>query len=107
MSGPNTVTVPLAVPLIHGDDVLTELVLTEPDLGGLQGMDHAAGDVGQTIAMIIACTQLPPSVIKQLRVRDLKSVAEAAAKLMGEESSPTGARQRRGSPIPFTGRQAS
>ena len=107
MTGPLKVTIELNVPIEHGDDVLTEIVMTEPDLGGLQKMDDASGEMGQTIAMICACTQLPPSVVKQLRLRDMRAISEAAAKLLGEESPSTGGKRQRGSPIASIGRLVS
>ena len=107
MSGALTVTVTLNVPITHGDEVLTELQLVEPDLGSLMTMDAADGNVGGMIALIVACTQLPPSVIKQLRSRDIKKCSEAAEKLMGEDAPAIGARRPRGLPIRSIGRQAS
>ena len=99
-------TIQLETPIEHGDEVLTELVLVEPDVGGLMKVDDASGEMGQTLAMIVACTDLPPSVIKQIKLRDLRKINEAMPKLSGE-SQASGARRQRGSPIPFTGRQVS
>jgi hypothetical protein len=107
MSGPVKVTITLNVPITHGDDVLTELELTEPTAEGLMAMDRAQGDMERTIATICACTALPPSVIKQLRARDLRQIGEKVADLMGEEPLETGARPSPGLRTIFTGRQAS
>lgn len=87
---PLAITVQLKVALEHGGDIIEELTLTEPTLGGMMEMDKATGEMGQTMAAIIACTQLPPSVVKQLRMRDLKAVGEAAKAIMGESQETTG-----------------
>ena len=101
------IVVPLVAPITHGDEVLTELELTEPDLGDMMKLDEATGDMTETLYTICACAKLPPSVIKQLKLRDVKTIGEAAAKMLGEASLATGGRQRRGSPISLAGRRAS
>ena len=105
--GPVKITIQLNVPITHGDDVLTELELTEPSAEGLMQMDRANGDMERTIMTICACTALPPSVIKQLRARDLRQIGDKVAELMGEESPETGERRSPGSPIISIGRRAS
>jgi hypothetical protein len=104
---PVEVRITLNVPITHGDDVLTELVLTEPNGEGLMQMDRANGDMERTIMTICACTSLPPSVIKQLRARDLRQIGEKVAELMGEESPETGEKPLPGLRTIFTGRPAS
>jgi hypothetical protein len=103
--GPVKITITLNVPITHGDEVLTELVLTEPSAEGLMAMDQANGDMAKTIATICACTALPPSVIKQLRARDLRQIGDKVAELMGEESPATGERLLPGWPLTSTGRR--
>ena len=107
MSAPVKVTITLNVPITHGDEVLTELELIEPSAEALMAMDKAQGDMERTIATIAACTALPPSVIKQLRARDLRQIGEKVAELMGEESPETGEKPSPGSPIISIGRRAS
>ena len=102
---PLSITVPLKVALEHGGDIIDELVLTEPTLGGMMEMDKMQGEMAQTMAAIVACTSLPPSVIKQLRMRDMKAVGEAVKTIMGE-SEETGAMVSRGSRIVSTSRPA-
>jgi hypothetical protein len=106
-SEPIRVVVPLLSPIMHGDEVLTELELTEPELGDMMKLDEAAGDMSQTLYTICACAKLPPSVIKQLKLRDVKTIGEAAARMLGEASPATGGKQRRGSPISSIGRLVS
>jgi hypothetical protein len=101
------VTVQLAVPIKHGDDELREIELIEPTFEALQRLDRAQGDVERAIMLICACSLLPPSVIKQLRSRDLRRLSEAAATFMGEESPETGGNSGLGSPTIFTGRRVN
>ena len=96
--------VPLFVPIKHGDEQITELELIEPTFESMQRLDRAQGDIERGILTICACTGLPPSVIRQLRARDMKRVGEEAAKLLGEEDSGTGEKPAPGSPISSTGR---
>jgi hypothetical protein len=101
------ISVRLITPIFHGDEEITVLELHEPTIGDLQKTDTTDGQVETVILTICACTGLPPSVIRTLKIRDLKAVEAAVVKMMGEESPPTGGRRQRGSPIPFTGRRAS
>jgi hypothetical protein len=101
------VLIPLLVPIRHGSELLTEVELTEPDLGAMMKLDEATGEMGQTLYTICACTNLPPSVIKQLKLRDVKVIGEAASKLLGEASPGTGEMQPLGSLTIFPGNQAS
>ena len=102
-----SVTIALQVPIVHGDDVLTELTLVEPSVGDLISLDDATGDIQRSMLTIVACTGLPPSVIKQIKLRDLQTIGEAAQKMMGEASRATGAKQSRGSLTSITGRRQS
>lgn len=106
MSGPIRLTIRLKVPIVHGDDELHELELVEPTLEGLMAMDRATGELEKTQAMICACTALPPSVIKQLRGRDLKRIGEEVAQLMGEDQE-TGESSLLGLRINSTGPRAN
>ena len=107
MSGPISVTIPLKVAIVHGDETLTELTLTEPSLGSLMELDKATGDMAQVLGTIVACTQLPPSVVRQLRARDMRTIGEAATKLLGESGSADGESPPVGLRIPSIGRLAS
>jgi hypothetical protein len=102
MAGPRIV-VALRTPITHGDEIITEIVMTEPTLGGLMEGDNATGNMAKVVATICACSGLPPSVVKQLRARDVKAIEEAAETIMGEEFPVTGETTALGSPIPFTG----
>jgi hypothetical protein len=104
---PLRVIVPLLTPIMHGDEMLSELELSEPDLGAMMKLDEATGDTAQTLYTICAFTGLPPSVIRQLKLRDIRTVGDAATKMMGEGSRETGARRQPGLRTVTTGRQAS
>ena len=101
----DTIKIKLKRPVVHGDEQITELVLHEPDIGGLIEMDNEPGDMGKVMQAIVACTGLPPSVVRQIKARDLPAIGEATAKLMGEESRLTGVRQVAGLPTILSGRQ--
>jgi hypothetical protein len=106
MGEPFKVVVPLSVPVRHGDEVLTEIELVEPTVEDLQSLDGIEGNVEITIRTLCACTGLPPSVIKQIRLRDMRRLAEEVAKFAGEDVEDGG------SPLPglrtiFTGRRPS
>jgi hypothetical protein len=107
MSGPLKLTVKLNVPIDNGGEMLDELELVEPTFEALQTIDRARGDVERSILTICACTGLPPSVIRQLRARDMRAVSEEAVKLMGEESPEIGGNSGLGLPIISTGRRAN
>jgi integrase len=84
---PLKITVPLAVPIKHGDEILTELVLTEPTFEEMEKIGRAsANDMGRLTLM--AVTGLPPSVIRQLRGRDIKTINDLVPQLLGEDGSP-------------------
>jgi hypothetical protein len=104
---PLRIKVPLFVPVHHGDEELREIELIEPTFEALQTLDRAHGDMERGILTICACTGLPPSVVRQLRARDLKRVGEEAQKLLGEESPETGGNSGLGLPITSIGRRAN
>ena len=80
-------TVQLHVPVKHGDQVLTEIVLTEPSFEEMEKVARAPeGDRGRLT--IMAVSGLPPSVVRQLRGRDVKVINDRVAQLMGEDESP-------------------
>ncbi len=80
-------TVQLNVPIKHGDEMLTELVLTEPTFDQMEQIARApAGDQGRLTLM--AVTGLPPVVIKQLRGRDIRAINELVPQLLGEDGFP-------------------
>jgi hypothetical protein len=85
-------TIKLNVPVEHGGETLTELVLTEPTFEEMEKIGRAAeGDRGRLTLQ--AVTGLPPSVIRQLRGRDVVAINELVPKLLGEDDSPpTGGR---------------
>jgi Phage tail assembly chaperone proteins, E, or 41 or 14 len=99
------IVVPLRKPILHGDEVITEIILREPSLGDLMALDDAKGDMSEVLWTIVACTGLPPSVVKQLKARDVAKVGEAAGGLMGEDAPPTGGKPVRGLRINSTGRR--
>jgi hypothetical protein len=103
MAGPLKITVRLTVPIMHGDEELTELELHEPQFRDLRALDKAEGDFEKALAMVVACTKLPPSVIGQLYARDVRRIGEEAAKFMGEESPPDGSNSADGSLITSIG----
>ena len=79
--------VQLNVPIKHGDQILTEIVLTEPSFEEMEKVARAPeGDRGRLTLM--AVTGLPPSVVRQLRGRDVKAINDRVAQLMGEDESP-------------------
>jgi hypothetical protein len=107
MADPLQFTIALDVPIKHGDEVLTELELTEPTVEALMMIDKAQGDIERGVMTICAVTGLPPSVIKQLRLRDMKKVSEKALAFVGEDTSETGNGLLPGLRIGSTGRRAN
>jgi hypothetical protein len=107
MMGPLRISVPLHVPINHGGEMLPEIELEEPTFDSLQALDRAGGDIERGILTICACSGLPPSVIRQLRARDMKRVGEECAKLLGEDAPETGENSAPGSRTIFTGPRPS
>lgn len=107
MAEPLHFTIKLEVPIKHGDEILTELELTEPTVESLMMIDKAQGDIERGVMTICAVTGLPPSVVKQLRLRDMKNVSEKALAFVGEDTSETGHVLLPGLPIGSTGRRAN
>jgi len=101
---PLRVTIKLRVPVRHGDEVIHELELEEPTFDEMSKVDRVQGDMEKSIYLISAVTGLPPSVIKQLRARDIRRVNEEVEKFMGESAPEIGERPVRGSPTRSTGR---
>ena len=98
-------TVTLKVPVNHGGEMLYEVEVLEPTVEGLMTLDTAKGEWDGIIKNVMACTGLPPSVVKQLRARDIKAILEAINTLNGEIIPPTGETEPPGLPSPSTGRQ--
>ena len=83
---PLKLTVRLNVPIKHGDEILTELVLTEPTFEEMEKLARASdADRGRLTMSVI--TALPPSVIKQLRGRDIGAINKLIPQLLGEDDS--------------------
>lgn len=99
--------VPLREPITHGDDILYELELHEPDLDGMMQMDKVEGQFSIALHTIMICTGLPPSVVKQIKYRDVVDLLTASEKILGEPFRATGGKRRPGSPTSTTGRPQS
>jgi hypothetical protein len=82
----------LNVPVEHGGEMLHELTLTEPTFEEMEKIGRAPeADRGRLTLQLV--TGLPPSVVRQLRGRDINAINEMIPKLLGEdESPPTGGR---------------
>jgi hypothetical protein len=96
----------LKVPIKHGDEIITDIELIEPTLEGLMMIDRANGDIERTIFTIAACTGLPPSVVKQIRHRDMVRINAESGKIMGEDRE-TGESLPPGSLINSTGHRVN
>lgn len=101
------VTVKLFVPVMHGDEEVTELHLTEPTFKLAKELDRFPGEGEKSIRLVAACTGLPPSVIEQLCWRDMKAVNDAVEQFMGESYPETGANSGLPSPSRSTGRRVN
>jgi hypothetical protein len=107
MADPASATIKLSCPIKHGDEMLYELVVTEPTVEGLMMIDQAKGDIEKGMMGICAVTGLPPVVIKQLRLRDMKAVSEKVLEFLGEDGSETGNGLLPGWPTGSIGSRAS
>ena len=94
MSG--SVTIPLSRPVQAHGETLTELTLTEVDLGALEGVNLVIDqdgklqiDLGDLHRLIAGMANIPPSAAKRILIKDALAGKEAIADFFGI-SLPTG-----------------
>lgn len=83
-----TVTVPLSSPITHGDKTLSELTFREAETGDVMLAEKFEGYNSKSIVMLSSMADIPLPIFKKIKLRDLNTILEQTAELMGE-SKPT------------------
>ena len=96
------VTIVLSTPIIAHDKQIRELVLTDPDIGALQGVTLSLiAQADDSLAMqvnlaalpraIAACAGIPPSSAATIKLRDFKRIWPAVLDFLDlDDFLPTG-----------------
>lgn len=83
------VTVPLLVPITHGEKIYAELTFREAELGDLCAADAVTGEMQKTAAILAGMAEVPIQAIRKLKARDLAAITDKVGPLMGNEKTPT------------------
>jgi len=98
MAKPDSITIPLSTPLDAHGETVTEITLSEIELGDLDGINIVIDDagalrinLGDLHRLVAAMARIPTSSAARLRLRDALAAKEKIADFFGI-SLPTGLR---------------
>ena len=90
MQDGGSLTIPLSRPIPLGDETLSEITLSEVDLGSLEGVNIVISDegdlklnLGDLHRLVAAMAKIPPSSAKKITIRDALAAREKIADFFG------------------------
>lgn len=81
----DNVTVKLAKPIEHDGKTISELTFREPQVGDMMAADAVKGDFSRLAAVLALCCGLPLPVFKRVSARDMATIMQSTAALVGNE----------------------